>query len=93
MHVEMRDDIKASEGGYAMRPQSIVDGWRRILVDGQILQILDRRGGWGATLGMIDTVQDNDGVWSYIGKRGEQCVFFEDGNYLPRYRVVPYVLA
>jgi hypothetical protein len=75
-----------------MRSHSIEGGYRRIDVDGGILEIA-HHGGWGPTLGMVGTIQEHAGVWSYTGKRNEQCTFFEDGNYLSHYRVVPYVLA
>jgi hypothetical protein len=88
----LRSDIKSDRPHcQRMRNHSIEDGWRRIDVDGKILEIACRGGGWCPTLGMTGSIQDLDGVWSYIGKRDERCTFFENGNYLSHYRVAPYV--
>ena len=91
----MRTDIKSDRPRCKrMREHSITDGYRRILVDGQILEVRTNKSGqWGATLGKTGTIRVNAGVWTYIGKGDEECPFFKDGNYLSHYRVAPYVLV
>jgi hypothetical protein len=86
-----RDDIKPNRPhSQGMRKHSIDGGWRRIDVDGKILEVAtqDR---WNPTLGKVGTIQNNAGVWSYMGKRDILCIFFENGNYLPHYRVTNYI--
>ena len=88
-----RDDIKPNRPhSQGMRQRSIVLGWRRIDVDGKILEVA-KGDKWNPTLGKVGTIQNIDGVWSYMGKESKRCIFFDNGNYLPHYRVTNYVQA
>jgi len=90
----MRSDIKSDRPRCKKMIARLVNiGWRRIEINGEyILEVRSRANGrWYVTSGMDNSIQNNDSVWSYVGKGGKICTFFKDGHYTEGHRIVPRI--